>query len=165
MLPAIKKILYATDLSPNAVYAFGYAVSIAQQYGAELTILHVLEEMTAKAYLQIESYIGVDQWRLLQEEKQAELIQEIKTRIKQRCAQVGSDAPACRIDESGIVVRSGQPVETILDTATEQEVDLIVMGTRGFGAVTDALIGGTARRVVRRSTKPVMVVRLPENQA
>ena len=43
-IPPIKKILYATDLSENARYAFGYAVSLANQYDAKITILHVLED-------------------------------------------------------------------------------------------------------------------------
>ena len=42
-IPEIKKILYATDLSENARYAFGYAVSLANRYGAGITILHVME--------------------------------------------------------------------------------------------------------------------------
>ena len=43
MIPAIKKILCATDLSPNARYSFGYAASLAHRYGAGITIIHVLE--------------------------------------------------------------------------------------------------------------------------
>jgi len=42
MLPEIRKILYATDLSENARHAFGYAVSLANRYGAGITIMHVL---------------------------------------------------------------------------------------------------------------------------
>jgi len=44
IVPQIKKILYATDLSENARYAFAYAASLANQYGAGVTILHVLED-------------------------------------------------------------------------------------------------------------------------
>ncbi|RLF56739.1 MAG: universal stress protein, partial [Thermoplasmata archaeon] len=44
MVPEIKKILYPTDLSKNARYAFSYAASMANHYGAGVTILHVLEE-------------------------------------------------------------------------------------------------------------------------
>ena len=41
MIPEIKKILYTTDLSQNARYAFGYAASLANRYDAGITILHV----------------------------------------------------------------------------------------------------------------------------
>jgi nucleotide-binding universal stress UspA family protein len=58
MLPQIKNILYATDLSENARYAYKYAASLAQQYEARVTILHVIEKPTAETFLQIQGYIG-----------------------------------------------------------------------------------------------------------
>jgi nucleotide-binding universal stress UspA family protein len=45
MIPKIKKILYATDLSKNSAYAFRYAVNSAKKHGAEIIILHVIEEI------------------------------------------------------------------------------------------------------------------------
>ena len=61
-----------------------------------------------------------------------------------------------------IHVKEGNPVEQILKQADESDCDLIVMGTHGTGSLADAMIGSTARRVVRRSLKPVLVVRQPE---
>ena len=46
MVPDIKNILFATDLSENARYAFTYASAIANRFGAAITILHVLEELS-----------------------------------------------------------------------------------------------------------------------
>ena len=54
-------------------------------------------------------------------------------------------------------------VDIILEVAEEKGVDLIVMGTHGYGMVKDALMGGTARRIVRRCNIPVMVVRSKES--
>jgi len=45
IIPEIKKILYATDLSANARYSFGYAASLAHRYGAGITIIHVLDDL------------------------------------------------------------------------------------------------------------------------
>ena len=45
MTQDIKRILYATDLSDNSAYAFGYAIDLAKKYNAEITILHVLDIM------------------------------------------------------------------------------------------------------------------------
>ena len=45
MTQDIKRILYATDLSDNSAYAFGYALDLAKKYNAEITILHVLDIM------------------------------------------------------------------------------------------------------------------------
>ena len=61
-----------------------------------------------------------------------------------------------------IVVERGNPVEQILKQAEEKNCDLIVMGTHGHGTLADVMLGSTARRVVRRSLKPVLVVRLPK---
>jgi nucleotide-binding universal stress UspA family protein len=61
-----------------------------------------------------------------------------------------------------IIVKEGIAADEILHQADLNDADLIIMGTRGFGMFKEALMGGTARRVVRRSTIPVMVVRLPE---
>ena len=52
--------------------------------------------------------------------------------------------------------------EKILETANKLNCDIIVMGTHGTGTFADAMLGSTARRVVRHSKKPVFVVRLTE---
>jgi len=44
MVPKIKKILFATNLSAESRHAFDYAISLATQYGATITILYVMEE-------------------------------------------------------------------------------------------------------------------------
>jgi len=53
-------------------------------------------------------------------------------------------------------------VEAILEQAEEMDCDLVVMGTHGHGILGDAMIGSVSRRVLRRSKKPVLVVRLPQ---
>ena len=50
MIPQIKKILYATDLSKNSAYAFYYAVDMAKKHDAEIVILHTLEPLPASAF-------------------------------------------------------------------------------------------------------------------
>jgi nucleotide-binding universal stress UspA family protein len=57
----IKKILYATDLSESAVHAFSYAVSLANMYGAGITILHVLAEFPGEEF--IANMISTDTWK------------------------------------------------------------------------------------------------------
>ena len=58
----IKKILYATDLSDNARLAFAYAVSLANLYGAGLTLLHVLPEIPALLDNSVVGYISAERW-------------------------------------------------------------------------------------------------------
>jgi len=72
----------------------------------------------------------------------------------------GSSGPDFATDE--IIVERGDPVQQILKVADERNCDLIVMGSHGHGALEEALIGSTAKKVIRRSKKPVLVVRLPD---
>ena len=60
-----------------------------------------------------------------------------------------------------ILVQKGDPVAHILATAESMSCDLIVMGSHGYGTLKDAMMGGTARRVLRRAKVPVLLVRLP----
>ena len=61
MPPEIKRILYATDLSPNATYAMRYANMIARQNDAHVVILHVIEKMSATVQALLSSYLDKDQ--------------------------------------------------------------------------------------------------------
>ena len=161
MLPRIKNILYATDLSENARYAYNYAASLAQQYGAGITILHVVETLTAETFLQIHGYVGEEKWKKLQEEKEADFISRIKGRLGNFCDEISKEVDACTFQVDKIIVKEGISADEILHQAELNDADIIVMGTRGFGMFKEALMGGTARRVVRRSSIPVMMVRLP----
>jgi nucleotide-binding universal stress UspA family protein len=166
----VKKILYTTDLSETALHAFAYAVSLASLYNAGITILHVLFE-DPDIESKIAPYIGNDQWveiknRHYLEAREAligkkrdnvamhEVLHSFSEKVK-----AGTDVQTFVTDE--IVVERGNPVEQILKVADDRQCDLIVMGSHGHGALEDALIGSTARRVLRRSKKPVLVVRLP----
>jgi len=162
MLPQIKNILYATDMSESARHAYTYAASLAQQYGARITILHVIEQPTRETFLQIKGYVGEERWKQLQSEKQADFISTIKGRLNTFCDGISSEMDACTFQVDKIIVKEGLAVDEILQQAELNDADVIVMGTHGFGMFKDALLGGTARRVVRRSSIPVMVIRLPE---
>ena len=53
MLPEIRRILYATDLGPNSIYAFGYAARLAKETGAEIHLLHVVQSLSNDAEVTI----------------------------------------------------------------------------------------------------------------
>ncbi len=162
MLPRMKNILYATDLSENARFAYSYAASMAQQYGARITILHVIEKLTAETFMQIHGYVGEEKWKKLQEEKEADFISRIKGRLSNFCDEISNEVDAWTFKVDKVIVKEGIAADEILHQAELNDADAIAMGTRGFGMFKEALIGGTARRVVRRSTIPVMVIRLPK---
>lgn len=164
MLPTIKKILYATDMSENSRLAFGYAMSLAKQYQAQLVVLHVNESVNPNVYTQIGGAMGKQEWLNYQEDYEHGLYDSLGTKIREFGRQMEIDLDAINIKNEDILIRKGMSVDEILSTASEHVVDIIVMGTHGYGMVKDALMGGTARRVIRRSEKPVFVVRNPEKE-
>jgi nucleotide-binding universal stress UspA family protein len=58
-----------------------------------------------------------------------------------------------------IVLMEGRPSSTIVEKAEEENVDLIVIGSRGLGGITGFILGSTSRRVVDSCTKPILVVK------
>ena len=163
MIPEIKNILYATDLSQNARFAFGYAASLANRYTAQITILHVLEELSPTTMLLIGDIVGEKRWSSLRSEKEQEVIASLQKRLEDFTATVCRETPQCPFTVGQVIVETGHPVGRIIATAEKIDADIIVMGSHGQGMLEQVVIGSTSRRVLRRCKKPVLVVRLPEN--
>jgi len=72
MVPDIKKILFPTNLSRQTRSAFEYAVSVANQFGATITLLHVMEEVSQSASARLKDMLGEERWRELQESQEQE---------------------------------------------------------------------------------------------
>ena len=155
-----KKSLYVTDLSENSEFAFGYAFSIAKQFSARITALHVIEEMTASSSSLVHSVLGEKQWNeLLAKNKQAAL-----DTIHKRT--VDSFAGLCEEDEytayvENVIVKFGNAEEEILSMMDTQGFDLVVLGAHSVSAVGKALLDYTAKHVVRQCKKPVLIIHLP----
>ena len=162
MLPNVQKILYATDLSDNSRRAFGYAAGLAERYNARMMVLHVVEPINPNTYMQISSMMGETEWINLQMDRDNRLIDDIKARLKRFCLELQTDANTFQLSDDHILVRKGIPVDEIIKLAVQDNADLIVVGTHGYGLVKDALMGGTVRRLVRQIEKPVLVVPNPE---
>ena len=162
MNPKIRKILYTTDLSKNSAHAFEYASELAKQNGAELVILHVLEELPRHARAYFETYMNWDKEKELTHERKDELIGRIKTRLKLFCEKVfGVEDPQCEARVSSIEVCEGYPAEEILKKADVSDCDLIIMGAHGKGVLRHTFLGSVTERVLRRVRKPVFIIPLP----
>lgn len=154
MIPKINKILYATDLSANACHAFGYAISIALGAEAKISIINVYEKFSHNTNIEMrsEDYASA----------KIKLTDRIKTRLVQYAKKENYDECLFQKLIENIYIASGNPVEEIIDRAKEGDYDLIVMGTHGHGFLYSALIGSNAKRMIKQSEIPVLVVRLPE---
>jgi nucleotide-binding universal stress UspA family protein len=165
MIPEIKKILYTTDLSPNARFAFSYAASIANRYDAAVTIFHVIEDVSPTTDNLVINILGKDKWIELRERKENDVLDMLRSRLSRFCEEVQAELPECPFIAENIIVKIGNPVDEILQEVEENRYDLVVIGAHGHGALANALMGSTSRRVVRRCTRPVLVVRLPKNKS
>ena len=165
----IKKILYATDLSESAAHAFAYAVSLANMYGAGISMLHVLVDFPGEEF--ITNMIDSKTWKEIKNRHYSEARDQLISRRRDHVAlkevlEAFSEEARPEGETEGfvtdeILIRPGTPAEVIVETAKELNCDLIVMGTHGQSALAEVLIGSTARRVVRESPIPVLVIRLP----
>jgi nucleotide-binding universal stress UspA family protein len=163
---SFKKILYATDLSESGRQAFPAAASIAQCANAQLTVFHVVGSDDLETLL---SYVNEDLWDQLTHQSLDDARQTLLQRKRENATIVDDISRYYEerlVDEQGqaqiayeVKVVLGKRLESILDEAHSGQYDLLVISRHGDRAsVSDAVIGDTTRRVVRRCQIPVMVV-------
>jgi nucleotide-binding universal stress UspA family protein len=133
---ALRKILYCTDFSKDSNHASDYAFSLAMEYGAEITLLNVLEDLPHAGDAQ-------------------SAIAAVKDRLR---AIIPPEAAArCSIP---VKARIGRPYQEIIQLALEDQTDLIILGVRGRNIVDLTLFGSTTYRVIQRGSCPVLSVHI-----
>jgi CPA2 family monovalent cation:H+ antiporter-2 len=141
-----KRILCPLDFSKSSLAALDFALSLAQQGDAELTILHVFEWPAEGESLTTRPLLPPEYRRDREQEATAKLRELIPDSIRDWCR------PTMRLAH-------GKAYREILGIATEQRSDLIVMGVHGHNPLDLMLFGSTTNQVVRRATCPVLTLR------
>lgn len=145
----MKKILVGIDLSKVGQDVVNYGYSLAQRFGVEVTFLHVLP--------QHQLWRGYEPWfppdfdaevRNIAEKKIAEFLKNAETHL-------GKENPP----NYKVVILDGEPGETIINYAKENNFDLIVVGYRGYSKLERLIIGSTAAKIVRYAPCSVLVYR------
>jgi nucleotide-binding universal stress UspA family protein len=156
MIPQVKRILFATDLSKNSAYAFYYAVHMAQRDEAKIIIMHAVEPLPPMmiSFKDFEHNVAKDRWEETAK-KFRERIQDISVKVDARMGISSVDLI------SDILIRPGNPVEEILKAADEENCDVIVLGTHGKGFLKQTFLGSVSSSVLLRTRKPVLIVPLP----
>lgn len=134
------RILVPVDFSSATGDLLGFAKGLAQQTGAALTLLHVVEPLHADWMMDTTD---------LQRERRvqaARLLQELVVR----------EFGAGKVEAE---ILAGPPVDVIVKFARQTKSDLIVIGTHGHTGLKRALLGSVAERVVRHAACPVLVAR------
>lgn len=140
-----KKILFCTDFSESAHFAFQFALRAAKRNpGAELILFHVIPEPDAQFWKGYIYEVG---------DMDAKARADIDARVNEDYRSiVPSDIPFT------VEMQIGDPARAILDYAEAQHVDLIVMGRQGHQPLTQWLLGNVASKIARRTTCPVLIV-------
>ena len=145
------KILLATDFSEAARVAGEHSKLLARKLGATLHILHVMENPLVGLTL-ADSYTFPEE---ILRRAEADARKQLDLSLT---PQQVSDFKAVR------TIRAGSPFVEIIHYAREQDVSVIIMGTRGRGPIAHMLLGSVAEQVLRKAPCPVLVVRTGDEQ-
>jgi nucleotide-binding universal stress UspA family protein len=143
-MQTIKHILVSTDFSPSSSSALELAISLATQFDAELTLLHVWD---LPVYPYMELTVGTADVTASIEQAATECL---ATKLKEVQA---------RLPRAKSLLKMGLPWQQIVEATQETKADLLVMGTHGRRGLDHALMGSVAEKLVRLSPIPVLTVR------
>ncbi len=146
MTVSIHRILFPTDFSEPAAEAQKYALTLADQLGAELHLLHVVVPPVIPFPDSSTSWTMPD----------TGLIDQVQEAEKRFSTEISSWGEERRVVSA---VVTGFAVEEIVRYAEEHVIDLIVVGTHGLTGLVHLLIGSIAEKLVRMATCPVLTVR------
>lgn len=143
-----QKILVPTDFSENSKQALPYALQIAEQFGAQLYLINIIEPVPWMSDMR-------DVPLTLSEN-------EIALQTKADLERLASESLKGSKPVESVARKGKQAYAEIVSFAREMSIDLIIIATHGRTGLKRTLLGSTAERVVRYASCPVMVVRQPE---
>jgi nucleotide-binding universal stress UspA family protein len=137
-----KKVIWATDGSEHADRAMSHAVQAAKADDAELHVVHVIEKLVSGRASGLNAYANED---------------EVKAKVEQQAQTIAADS-GLKTSVHMIVGLSNRIGDRIAETADDAGADLIVVGTRGHGALGSLVLGGVTQRLLHVSRCPVLAV-------
>jgi len=149
----LKQILVATDFSEPSEAALAYGQELARTFGAQLRLVHVVDDVAARAY-------GPDGFLVADPALQHELEAAARRRLEELISPEDRDM----LGAEPVVLTSHLPASALVQYASTRPIDLIVMGTHGRSGFSHLLMGSVAERVVRTAPCPVLTVRHPERE-
>ena len=149
--PQYKKVLFCTDFSENADYAFDFAYGIAKRDEGTLYILHIIPRNSNQAYA--ESFVAMEDLEKIQKAVEGDVANNYNERYVNKIAnEIAYE----------LVTKTGREDKEILTFAKQEHVDIIVMGTHGKTGIEHVFFGSIAEKVLRHSPFPVFII--PDEQ-
>lgn len=157
---SFKRILVAVDGSESAGRAARVALGLAEKFKAQLIVLHALLPLTDYYRTSLASAPGsVSPPAMSQREIDAYRAYEKKL-ASDILTPIAADARKTGVDVKTVVPETTSSiVETIIQQADMEKVDLIVVGTRGLGGFKKMLLGSVSSGIVSHASGPVLIVR------
>jgi nucleotide-binding universal stress UspA family protein len=147
----LRRILVPTDFSQHSHNALRYATAFGEKFGAELYLLHVVQDL---ALFFPDAISGTPPMLPPTEQMMASVRESLDQWARDQLEKLAVHR----------LVREGAPFYEIISCAKENDVDLIIMGTHGRGFLAHMLMGSVAEKVVRKAPCPVLTVRHPEHE-
>jgi nucleotide-binding universal stress UspA family protein len=142
----LRRILVPIDFSDYSKNALNYAVTLAKQFQSELLLIYVVEPAIYPPDLGFGQVPLPNIERELSDRGKSGLDQLVKTNIPQNLS-------------THTIIKTGKPFLEIINTATEERIDLIVIATHGHTGVEHLFFGSTAEKVAKKAHCPVLMVR------
>lgn len=148
----IKSILVPIDFSAESEKALVYAVPFAREFGAKLTLLHVVEPIHPMDLRKSFPDVAKSFTPVMEKDK-------VMAECEQHLARVVKDIEIEPELVENVAARYGRAFNEITDAARAAKADLIIISTHGHTGLEHVLLGSTVERVVRHAPCPVLVVR------
>jgi nucleotide-binding universal stress UspA family protein len=140
----LETILVPSDFSSHSDQALQWGASLAERYGAQMLLLHVIPQAVEEVSMQ--GSAGEQR------------IMDLEAKVEEQLHEIAIADVEERLPVE-VKVAIGKPAEEILRVAREEGVDLIVMGTHGHSELHQLLLGSTAETVFHNAPCPVFMVR------
>jgi nucleotide-binding universal stress UspA family protein len=151
-----RKILVAFDGSEPSKHALDHAVSIADKWKSELVILSVVPRVMMPVFPDE----GFGAAPITAAQDMSEYQEKMKEIYASSLREAEEDINEAFPDLVVVTkLMEGRPSAIVVEEAEEENIDLIVIGSRGIGGITGWILGSTSRRVVESCTKPILVVK------
>ena len=167
MQPDIKHVLFTSNLSDRSREVFKYAVTVADRFKARITILYVMEDEPPSVHALLGTVLSEEQLQELHDRHSHEAMVTLTGKSRQHSilreglqmfsVEVSGTTKITHYQPDDIIITGGNVVDKILEIVEEKSCDLIVMGASQKGAISDMVLGGTVRGVVRGTKVPVFL--------